>query len=241
VRDVEERRAAQPDSAPAGPVADVVVRLEQIASGVPAADGVACFTRMYLTVTRLVGERLGVGFFADPDRMVALDVTFAGLFLEAVEADQAGRSVPKAWAPLFARRGDRRVTPLQFALAGMNAHINHDLPLAVVATASHGGFTPRTRGFHQDYLKVNQLLAQVDRQVRQSYLDGIVLQADREASPVLDLVSTWSIDRARDAAWVNADVLWHLRDVGFLRDAFADTLARSVGLVTSTLLAPLET
>ena len=28
------------------------------------------------------------------------------------------------------------IEPVQFALAGMNAHINHDLPLAVVSTCS---------------------------------------------------------------------------------------------------------
>ena len=36
----------------------------------------------------------------------------------------------QAWAPLVERRATRGVLPIQFALAGMNAHINHDLALA---------------------------------------------------------------------------------------------------------------
>ena len=43
-------------------------------------------------------------------------------------------AMPTAWQPLFERRADPGIEPIQFALAGMNAHINHDLPLAVVAT-----------------------------------------------------------------------------------------------------------
>jgi Family of unknown function (DUF5995) len=34
--------------------------------------------------------------------------------------------------PLFDARHDRRTAPLQFALAGMNAHISHDLAIGVV-------------------------------------------------------------------------------------------------------------
>src|SRR5688572_32469311 len=48
------------------------------------------------------------------------DVTFADLYLAAVDAANAGTRVPKAWRPLFARRGDRRVLPIQFAIAGID-------------------------------------------------------------------------------------------------------------------------
>jgi hypothetical protein len=219
-------------------VDDVVARLTEIDASLPADDGVACFNRMYLTVTELVRDRITAGFFADPAGMGALDVTFADLYLAAVDADVAGERVPEAWAPLFARRGDTRIEPIQFAVAGMNAHINHDLAVAVVTACGQRDAAPDAGTFHADYLRVNTLLAAVLQQVRESYLSGIALDADREASPALNHVGAWSIDRARDAAWVNADVLWRLRDLPFARDAFADALAGSVGLVTATLLAP---
>ena len=52
-----------------------------------------------------------------------MDVTFANLYFAA--ADMAGNpaAVPLAW-------GSNRSS------AGMNAHINHDLPVAMVSTAS---------------------------------------------------------------------------------------------------------
>jgi hypothetical protein len=219
-------------------VEDVVTRLDAIDQQLGAADGVACFDRMYLTVTRAVRDRIGGGFFADPATMQVLDVTFASLFFDTVDADAGGRPVPRAWAPLFARRGDERVEPIQFAIAGMNAHINHDLPVAVVTACEQLGVAPGDGSLHADYLKVDEVLAAVEHEVRQSYLDAALLRADREVGPVLDLVGTWSIEKARDAAWANADVLWELRGVPFVRDAFLDTLAGSVGLATATLLTP---
>ena len=229
------------DADGAGPqsVDDVVARLEAIDRALDPNDGVACFNRMYLIVTRLVRDRLGAGYFADPAAMHEVDVTFANLYLAAVDADSFGGRVPRAWEPLFARRADGGVASIQFAVAGMNAHINHDLAIAVVATRVASGTAPDAGTFHADYLRVNELLAQVLQEVRQSFLDGAVLAADRDLAPVLDLVGTWSIEKARDAAWVNAGVLWRLRDVPPVRDAFADTLAGSVGLATATLLAPL--
>jgi hypothetical protein len=229
VRDAEDRPRS---------VEDVVARLTEIDASLPANDGVACFNRMYLTVTELVRDRMTAGFFADADAMGALDVTFADLYLAAVDASEAGGRVPEAWAPLFERRHDARLLPIQFAVAGMNAHINHDLPVAVVTACAERDAAPDAGTFHADYLRVNTLLAAVLQQVRESYLTGVALDADRDAAPVLNHVGAWSIDRAREAAWVNADVLWRLRDLRLARDAFADTLAGSVGLVTATLLAP---
>ena len=205
--------------------------MQAIDAALDPADGVRAFNHMYLTVTLLVRDRIGAGFFADPAAVNELDVTFANLYLAAVDADAAGQRVHRAWRPLFARRADHRVEAIQFAIAGMNAHINNDLPLAVVATCERLGSAPDRGSFHADYLKVNDLLAAVEREIRESFLDVPL--------PVLDLVGTWSIERARDAAWVNADVLWRLRDLPFARDPFADTLAGSVGLATGTLLTPL--
>lgn len=221
-------------AAPAGPVTtidEVVARMQAISAALDPADGVACFNRMYLTVTVLVRERITAGFFADADAMQALDVTFANLYFAAADADAAGTPVPRAWRPLFERRADRHVEPVQFAFAGMNAHINHDLPVAVVATCSELRTAPDAGTFHADYQKVDALLAAIEPQVRQSFLPGL---------SAIDHVGNWSIDAARDAAWANALVLWHVRDVRPVRDAFLDALAGSVALASATLLTPLR-
>src|SRR5262245_30793736 len=117
--------------------------MEAIVRPLSGSDGVACFTRLYLDVTEGVQAELQSLAFADPPFLADLDVRFADLFFDAVDqAAKPGGTVPRAWAPLFEARSKRGVAPLQFAIAGMNAHINRDLPIAVVAACRHGGVEP---------------------------------------------------------------------------------------------------
>lgn len=48
-----------------GPVAAVIERMRKIRDGLDPGDGVACFNRMYVQVTELVGQNLVEGFFED--------------------------------------------------------------------------------------------------------------------------------------------------------------------------------
>ncbi|GAA2740913.1 DUF5995 family protein [Terrabacter aerolatus] len=213
----------------------VVARMQQIDGSLAPDDGVGDFNRMYLRVTELVRDHLVTGYFTDPAFVERLDLVFAGLYLDAVDAAAPDPS----WAPLFDVRREPGRVPIQFALAGMNAHINHDLPVAVVATCRQLGLTPDSPGVADDYQRVNELLAGVQEEVRRSFLDGIALAVDqRYAGPLADLVSGWSITRARDAAWTNARVLWSLDGVEPLRTDFLDTLSRTVGMAGRSLLTP---
>lgn len=229
-RDREQPPPDQPASVEA-----VVARMRQLDGLLPAADGVAAFNRMYLRVTELVLAQIRQGRFERPDVMTRLDIVFAGLYLRQVAA--APPDVDKAWAPLFERRRDR-LEPIQFALAGMNAHINHDLPVAVVRTCRQLGLTPRDPGVRPDFDAVTGILAQVHEEVRQSFLDGLALEVDRRVSPVATLVGNWSIAKAREAAWVTGEALWELDSVPQVAEDFRAGLARSVGMVSRYLLTP---
>jgi hypothetical protein len=74
-------------------------------------------------------ERHDQGAFRSPGFLARLDVAFADLYFRAYHEVEAGNphAVSKAWAPLFAARRKSAIAPIQFALAGMNAHINYDL------------------------------------------------------------------------------------------------------------------
>ena len=166
--------------------------------------------------------------------MEPFDVVFAGLYFDSVETAAAGADVARSWAPLVAARRRRGVAPAQFALAGMNAHINHDLAVAVVTMCRRARREPAT--VHDDYERINELLATVVRPIRQSFLDSLVVKAGAPLSPLADLVSAWSIDNARDAAWVHARTLWELRHVRPLTEAYRRTLSGTVGLVGRQML-----
>jgi hypothetical protein len=221
--------------APIVSVAAAIARMEAIATALPAADGLACFNRMYLDVTQQVNSRLGQGFFADPAFMTQLDVSFANLYFAA--ADTAGTpAMPLAWRPLAEQRDMAGIEPVQFALAGMNAHINHDLPIAMVSTCTALATTPGAGPHFADYQKVDQLLDAAEQSVRQSFESAPELAVDRHLTAVANLVTTWTITSARDLAWNNTLLLWAVRDDPIARRLFLDALAASTALASKMLL-----
>src|SRR6266478_2513790 len=67
----------QPDTVlggpPVGSIVDLLDRMAAIDAALPAADGLACFNRMYRLVTLAVQQHLDNGSFADPAWMARLD------------------------------------------------------------------------------------------------------------------------------------------------------------------------
>lgn len=225
--------------ADATPVDAVIARMEAIAAGLDPADGVAAFNGLYLAVTRGVAAQMRSATYADPAFLATLDVGFAALYFAAVDRDAAGERPATPWRPLFEARRRAGVAPIQFAIAGMNAHINHDLALALnTACDDRGVDLGRHTPQHADYERVNVLLARVQDEVKARYATGLVGWADDALGRLDDILATWSIARARDAAWTHAEALSALRHQEWLRDELLDTLASSVGLISRALLVP---
>jgi hypothetical protein len=218
-------------------VQDIIARLRRIDDELPAGDGAAVFNRMYLTVTESVAAGLeGATVFQNPAFMEQLDVTFASFWIAAYGA--GSNDVPKAWAALFERRHDHAVLPVQFALAGMNSHIGHDLAVAVIQTCEQLDTSPELPEVHHDYEVVNQLLATCESKVRRSFLTEAGRQVDAELGPLVHIVDSWNIDKARDVAWVNVEAMWSIRHVGSLADRYRAALASTVGMASRYLLTP---
>jgi len=226
-------------------IAEVLEGLRAIETAGPRGDGVACFARLYLQVTESVRADLAGQGFADPSFLERLDVTFAGLFFSALDAfERDPADAPRAWVPLFSERSSRGIAPLQFALAGMNAHINRDLPVALVTTCRGLGLDLSERTpEHGDFEHVDLLLAQVEERLKRSYVTGWLAWVDRlvhRFHRIDDVVAMWDVDRARDAAWTNGQALWALHDVQPLAEEFLLTLDRIVGLASRGLLIPAD-
>ena len=143
----------------------------------------------------------------------------------------------RAWSPLFERRATAGIAPLQFAIAGMNAHINHDLALALVATTQEFKIgldqdTPQ----HRDFIEINGVLERVQEAIKERFTTGVVKDIDKAGGRVDDLVASWSIARARDNAWTQAQLLSTLGGSAFLRKQFLVALGRNVGFAGRALL-----
>jgi hypothetical protein len=229
------------EAKPAMRVADVIARMKQIVTVLPPGDGVRAFTALYLAVTEAVDEAAKPGAFEDAPFVRRLDVVFANHFFGALRnALLESGPVPKSWAPLLEARGKRGVLPLQFALAGMNAHINRDLPLALVETCEARNVelsdgTPQQR----DFRRINPLLELAEDRIKAELVTEALAHFDVALGELDDVIAMWKVERAREAAWTNAEALWAIRRLPRLSDEFLETLDRLVGFAGRGLLRPL--
>lgn len=224
-------------------VSDAIVRLHQIQTfiedTVPRGrhDGVACFNHMYLVVTTAVVEGIEQGFFEDAEFVSVLDVAFVNRYLAALRADASGSEAARSWRALLESRADPRITALQFALTGMNAHINFDLCSALVAAVVQLGSEPGSGTRREDYERINRILAAemdgIRHHLQTRFEDWI---DDHVLGEVDDILGKWSIDAARDTAWGNGQLLWCIRDEPFQTGLFLGGLDRLVGLAGRGLL-----
>jgi Family of unknown function (DUF5995) len=223
--------------APISSIPDVIARMRTIDAALPRKDGVAIFNRLYLQVTLAVDSASAGTEFENKDFVDRLDVVFAGLYFDAESTISSGGACPVAWRPLVETRSQAR-EPIQFALAGMAAHINHDLPIAVVTTCEERGLEPGDdSAVHRDYQKVDGLLATVETKVAGWFDTGLIADVEDVTPEKTDeAIAMWSLAAARDVAWDHAKVLWALRDAGLIRDAYLDCLARSTELAARAIL-----
>lgn len=223
--------------ADADSIDDVLDRMAAIQAALPPEDGVATFNRMYLQVTRLVDDAIDAGRFGAGPFLGRLDVHFANLFFEAYAADLDGREVGDAWAPLFEHRQRPRTHPLQFALAGMNAHICHDLPSAVVLTCRELGVDPVDDSpEHRDFSTTNHVLEEAAEEIKGWFSNGLVARLDEVGGRLDDGLAMFGIHLARAGAWQVAQVLWDLADNPRLDTLFRSNLGRGVGLTSRGIL-----
>ncbi|NJP49026.1 hypothetical protein HCJ93_02780 [Streptomyces sp. SBST2-5] len=217
------------------PVDRVVSRMRALDAALPERDGVAVFNRVYLAVTEEVDRHIDAGRFADPRAAITLDELFARRYLDAVAPASDDRRPPACWSPLLQFRRHPGVRPLQFALAGINAHIGHDLALAVVDSCRTLGCEPVQ--LEDEFDQVGEMLVALEERIREELMPGPdVLQL---ADPLTHLLGAWSLERARDAAWTAARALWALRHLPDVAEEFTVRLDRAVGFAGRILLTPL--
>ncbi len=220
-------------------VSDVIQTLQTIEAACVDADGLKWFNWLYLQVTQAVEARIGAGGFADPKWLAQLDVQFANLYFSALKSRISDQTAPECWQVLFNSRSEGMIARIQFALAGINAHINHDLPEAIAATCQALGTTPDHGGAqYGDYTALN------------TTLDGLIESAKRRlnvrlpggalppVSHLADTIAAWNVSAARESAWQNAEQLFQLRAVPLLASSFLDMLDGFTTVIGKALLVP---
>jgi hypothetical protein len=218
----------------AATIADVITRMQAIDALLPANDGLKWFNRLYLMVTEQVDLHPPGGAWQSAVWLTRLDVVFAGLYFSSVAGFLGGLPVPSAWNALFESRYRIGIDRIQFALAGMNAHINHDLALALLVTDAELNLVPGPDSLEfADYQSVNDLLNTVMPSALTMLATDTLGVLAQDTGKVGRLLAFWNICSARDLAWAFANHLRSLaepsRDVARnAQDAVTGTLGRAI-------------
>jgi Family of unknown function (DUF5995) len=208
-------------------------------------DGLACFDFLYIKITENVLRCVDATeldaddpHFNDREFMAVFDVAFADRFLNGIGMGERQTWQPKSWKVLLDRREDPNISPLVFAVAGVNAHVNFDLPFAVVTACMEMGRELDSGTNHDDYQMINQIFAEHMRQLR-THFEGRFLKGFDKArvSRVENRIGDYIVKKARDRAWKTALELWPLRHDEVRMTEIAQSRDRKVADVTRILFA----
>ena len=222
-----------------GSIAEVVAMLGAIEAACSDGDGLKWFNWLYLRVTQAVQARVNSAGFEDCAWIAALDVDFAGFYFAAIRSSLNGTATPGCWKALFDRRDQPSVARIQFAFCGMNAHINHDLPQAIVSTCRAMAAIPQHGSVqYNDYTALNATLDSLIETAKKTLNVRLLGDALPPVSHLEDTLAAWSIAAARETAWNNAEVLCQLWAAPAISAAFVDSLDGFTALAGKTLLVP---
>jgi Family of unknown function (DUF5995) len=209
-------------------IATTVDELRDLA--LAAGDAAGFFPAMYVRVTEDIAARIDARQFDNGERMERLIDAFAGHYIGA----RTGRiAVPRCWQATWDVAGDDRLLIAQHLLLGANAHINHDLALAVVEVAAGVG---GLEALEDDFHAINDVLA--------ASFTGVIRDLDRASRWAGEAAAlgggrlfNFSLRVARAQAWGAALRLSTLDEDG--RREYAEELDRLVSVLAYLTTEPL--
>ena len=208
-------------------IADTAKELR--AAAFAAGDASGYFPALYSRVTERIGASIADGTFQDGPGLDRFATRFASHYVEAAHDHVPG---PQCWQASWNVAADPRLLIVQHLLLGINAHVNYDLPRAVVEVADERGDLLSIR---HDFDAVNDVLAA-------TYVD-VVKDLNRVSRWVNSAARlggghafNFSLTLARARAWQAATAMYPLPVEG--RRAYAEQLDRLVSVLAFQITRP---
>jgi hypothetical protein len=224
------------------PIADVVARMQQRLDELP--EEIAhrrFFLSTYLRTTQAVGKAIDDARFEDPAWVEVWDVKFAELYLQAHDADLAtrvgeGGGPPRPWRLAFDAAAD--LPALGHVLLGINAHVNYDLPQALLEVISDEDFLDpslmdRRR---RDHERIDGVLSErVAAEDEELAATGVRSLLDHLLTPFNRLASQRFLRESRQKVWHNTFELQRARVAGTYEKRLAELEVLSAAKVADLL------
>ena len=192
-------------------VRDMRSRLDGLTVG---QDQLRAFLGTYQRTTLAVGKAVDDGYFEDPAWVEQWDVVFAQLYLDALDTHLAGGTPSRPWRLAFDAPPD--LNALRHVLLGINAHVNYDLPQALLASISDSEFDDGSlmASRRRDHERIDSVLAgRVAAEDAELAAQGRS-PIDRLLQPLNRLASKRFLREARTKVWHNTVQLQAARVAG---------------------------
>jgi len=169
------------------------------------------FHATYMRTTQAVAAEIKQGGFLDGAWLERWDLAFASLYVDALAAALSGDAVPGPWRVAFDAAARRpNLPPLRHVLFGLNAHINYDLPQALLSVISSTDFDdPEIIQMRAaDHTHVDAVLqSRVGDEDAELTAVSQVTLVDRVLKPANQAASRRFLAEARAKVWRNTRVL----------------------------------
>jgi hypothetical protein len=197
------------------PIDDLLSRMDTLLQPMrEAGDERQHFLATYMRTTLAVKHEIEGGGFVDDAWTERWDIAFADLYLDALDEWNAKGSAPGPWRIAFqAANATPRVPPLRHLLLGMNAHINYDLPQALIQVITDQEFDDpalvarRSRDHERIDAILSSRVAAEDGELKKMEQPGDRTLLDHLLTSFNRAASRRFLKEARGKVWRNAHAL----------------------------------
>ena len=195
------------------------------------------FATAYLHITRSLNEAFDTDTFQKKSWTKSYLIRFANLYREALLNDLLGKdeNVPKAWRISFDLADKKEGLIIQHLLLGINAHINHDLAIALHDVQ----IDPYRDQKYSDHTQVNNILEKATDGLKKAVAEKyapILDSLDRAFGSIDDEITEFSIPKAREHAWSMAVAL-SAADSDLEREILQNSLDEQAAVLSSLILS----
>lgn len=208
----------------------LIERMEEIGARLIADnDERQHFHGAYVRSTKAVMADADAGHFVDGAWAHRWGIAFAQLYMDAFDAWERGDDPSGPWQVAFEATRDPDIPPLRHALLGINAHINYDLPQALLAVITDEEFDdPEVLAVRaKDHAHVDSILVrripEEDKRMAEVEEPGDRTVIDRLLQPFNRAGTKKLLKDGRARVWGNTRLLSAARELG--PDAYAKQLA----------------
>ncbi|MEA3510539.1 MAG: DUF5995 family protein, partial [Actinomycetota bacterium] len=192
----------------------LIARMEEIGERLIADnDERRYFHEAYSRSTRAVMEDAAAGRFVDSAWAERWGLAFAELYMNAFSAWERGDRTPGPWQVAFDVSKNPDIPPVRHALLGINAHINYDLPQALLAVITEEDFEDdevmalrAADHAHVDSILVRRV-PEEDKRIMELEGPGDRSFVDKLMSPFNRAGTRRFLKEGRDKVWANTRLL----------------------------------